>query len=318
MHIPDGFLDTRTIVATSAFSFAAVARALRSAQRHMPPRMIPLMGLSAAFIFVAQMLNCPVAGGTSGHLIGAVLVSVLLGPGAGILVMTIVLVVQCLIFADGGVLALGANIFNMAVVASVTGYFTYRFLSSFIPGMFGRLVGVAFGSWASTVLASLCCTGEIAWSGTVSWSLGFPAMTGIHMLIGIGEGLITTLMVSAIAATRPDLLINDARPRGAAAPRPLADFLVYGVLITVGLVLFVTPFASAWPDGLEKVAATFGFESRALPDAIIRSPIAGYSVPGIGSLSTATAVAGILGAAAVFALSFLLAKLLSARSADRP
>ena len=314
MHIPDGFLDTKTIVATSAFSFAAIARALRSVQKNLPPKMIPTMGLSAAFIFVAQMLNFPVVGGTSGHLIGAVLVSVLLGPSAGILVMSIVLVVQCFIFADGGVLALGANIFNMAVVASVTGYYTYRILSSFIPGKFSQLVGVAFGSWISTVIASLCCTGEIAWSGTVAWSLGFPAMTSIHMLIGIGEGLITTLIISAIYTTRPDLLIEDMQKDGSSQNRPFTDILVYGFLIIIGLGLFVTPFASKWPDGLEKVATTFGFESRTLSKAIAQSPIAGYHIPGIGSLSAATVLAGAIGAVAVFLLSFVLAKILSTKS----
>jgi cobalt/nickel transport system permease protein len=313
MHIPDGFLDPKTLVATSVFSAAALARALRRVQRHMPPRMVPIMGLSAAFIFVGQMLNFPVVGGTSGHLIGAVLVSVLLGPGAGILVMSIVLVVQCLIFADGGVLALGANVFNMAVVAPVTGYYTYRLLSSFIPGRFGTFVGVAFGSWMSTVLASLCCTGEIAWSGTVAWSLGFPAMTGIHMLIGIGEGLITTLVVAAIWTTRPELLMSNLKGDTNPHSRPLTDILTYGFLVIAGLVLFVTPFASRWPDGLEKTAATFGFDSRALSEAIVPSPIADYQVPGIGSLSAATALAGAIGAAAVFALSFVLAKHLSSK-----
>jgi cobalt/nickel transport system permease protein len=313
MHIPDGFLDTKTIVATSALSAAAIARALTRVQRHMPRRMVPIMGLSAAFIFVGQMLNFPVVGGTSGHLIGAVLASVLLGPAAGILVMSIVLAVQCLIFADGGVLALGANIFNMAVAASVTGYAIYRTLSSIIPGAFGTFVGVAFGSWASTVVAALCCTGEIAWSGTVAWQLGFPAMTGIHMLIGIGEGLITTLVIAAILSTRPELLTRNPKPDDGGQGRPYTDVLLYGALVVAGLALFVTPFASRWPDGLEKVAAAFGFDSRALTEGVVPSPIADYQVPGIGSLSAATAMAGAVGAVTVFALSFVLAKYLSSK-----
>jgi len=314
MHIPDGLLDTKTIITTSIFSFVAIARALKQVQKNMPPKVVPLMGLAAAFIFVAQMLNFPVVGGTSGHLIGAVLVSVLLGPSAGILVMSIVLVVQCFLFADGGVLALGANIFNMAIVGSVGGYYIYKFITIIIPGIFGKFVGIAFGSWSSTVLASLCCTGEIAWSGTVVWSLGFPAMTSIHMLIGIGEGLITTLVIAAIYRTRPDLAVADIQGPDISKNRPFTDVLIYGFMIIIGLILFVSPFASQWPDGLEKVAATFGFESKVLSRPLVPSPIADYQVPGIGSLSTATALAGAIGAVAVFLLSFVLAKILSTKT----
>jgi len=314
MHIPDGFLDAKTIVAASAFSAAGVARALRNLTRELTAPNVPLMGLAAAFIFVAQMLNFPVVGGTSGHLLGAVLVSVLLGPSAGIVVMAVVLVVQCLLFADGGVLALGANIFNMGIVAAVGGYSIYRALSRVIPGDYGKLVGVAFASWASTVLASVCCTGELAWSGTVGWSAGFPAMTGIHMLIGAGEAVITMLVFAAVYRMRPGIL-EEGRPQPAGPrARPLADVLIYGSIVTAGLVLFVSPFASGWPDGLEKVAGALGFASRSLANPLVASPLADYRVPGIGSLPAATAVAGLAGAAVVFLLSFVLARTLLARS----
>lgn len=316
MHIPDGFLDAKTIVATSVFSAAGVGRALRKLTRELSPSRIPLMGLAAAFIFVAQMLNFPVVGGTSGHLIGAVLVSVLLGPSAGIIVMTAVLTVQCFLFADGGVLALGANIFNMGIVATVGGYYAYRSLSRAIPGAYGMLVGVGFASWAATVLAAVCCTGELAWSGAVDWSAGFPAMTGIHMLIGVGEALITMLVFAAVYGTRPDLLKAEGSRPEALRTRPLTDMLIYGSLVTIGLVLFVSPFASTWPDGLEKVAAVLGFESRTLAHSLAASPVAHYRVPGIGSPEAATAVAGLLGAAVVFILSFVLARTLLGRSRD--
>ncbi len=267
------------------------------------------MGLAAAFIFVAQMLNFPVVGGTSGHLIGAVLVSVLLGPSAGMLIMMVVLVVQCFIFADGGVVALGANIFNMAIVAPVGGYYTYRLIHRMIPNIYGMFMGVAFASWFSIVLASIFCTGELAWSGTVHWSMGFPAMTGIHMLIGVGEGIITTLIVAAIYQTRPDLLASSI-PIEPTRAKPITDIIIYGAVVTLGLVIFVSPFASPWPDGLERVASTFGFESRALSNPLISSPIADYQVPGIGSLSMATALAGVVGAIVVFLFSFVLARVL--------
>jgi len=316
MHIPDGFLDPKTIVATSAFSILGITRALRNVRRRLHARMIPLMGLTAAFVFVAQILNFPVAGGTSGHLIGAVLVTVLLGPSAGILIMTVVLVVQCLLFADGGVLALGANVFNMAVIAPVAGFYTYRAMCYLIPKDYGKLIAIAMASWVSTVLAAVCCTGELAWSGAVPWPIGFPAMTGIHMVIGVGEALITTLICAAIYSARPELLhpeksFDNEKHRTLAT----ADFFVYGFIVTIGLALFVTPFASSWPDGLERVAAVFGFSSKALPP-LVPSPIAQYKLPGVGSLSAATALAGIIGLVAVFLLSFFLARFLLPKSSN--
>ncbi len=316
MHIPDGFLDTKTILATSAFSLIGISRAIRNVTTHLPPRAIPLMGLTAAFIFVAQMVNFPVIGGTSGHLLGAVLASVLLGPSAGVLVMTVVLVVQCLLFADGGVLALGANLFNMALVASVGGYYCYRGIYEVLPTTYGRLVAITFAAWLSTVMASLCCTGELAWSGTVNWSIGFPAMTGIHMLIGIGEGLITTLIVAAVLMTRPEIFHQTALT-GQQSSRPVTDSIIYGGLILIGIVLFVTPFASSWPDGLETVAAQFGFESRAIAQPIIASPFSDYQIPGIGSLSFATVLAGVIGGVVVLLFSLVLARVLVRRTVTK-
>src|SRR5437763_9509310 len=126
MHIPDGFLDAKTALCAAAVSSLGVGVALRRARLHLPPRRVPLMGLAAAFVFAAQMLNFPVAGGTSGHLVGGVLTAVLLGPSAAVLVMTCVLIVQCLMFADGGLMALGANVFNMAIVSVCGGYAVFR------------------------------------------------------------------------------------------------------------------------------------------------------------------------------------------------
>jgi len=274
------------------------------------------MGLAAAFIFVAQMINFPVVGGTSGHVLGAVLVSVLLGPSEGILVMSVVLIVQCFLFADGGVLALGANIFNMGIIATIGGYYLYRLVSLTIKADYGKFVAAAFAAWSSTVLASMCCTGELAWSGTVRWSVGFPAMTGIHILIGIGEALMTALVLVAIFRTRPDLLFIKATSDGKREARPLTGVLINGSLIVIGLVLFVLPFASRWPDGLEKVASLFGFNSRGLSKPLVLSPLADYRVPGVGSLSVATAFAGIIGAILVFVVSFILAKLFLSKPKD--
>jgi cobalt/nickel transport system permease protein len=314
MHIPDGFLDAKTIVATSALSLLGLGRALRFLRTRLSPRKVPLMGLAAAFVFVAQMINFPVVAGTSGHLLGAVLVAVLLGPNEAILVMSIVLIVQCFLFADGGVLALGANIFNMGILATLGGYSLYRLVALLIRTERGRFVAVAFSAWFSTVLASVCCAGELAWSGTANWSAAFPAMTGIHILIGIGEALITTLVLAAVYATRPDLISTraDAGPQA----RPLVGWLFNGLLVIIGLVLFVLPFASKWPDGLERVAAAFGFKARALAKPLTPSPLGDYRVPGVGSLPRATALAALIGAVLVFGISFILAKAITSKPRD--
>lgn len=307
MHIPDGFLDGRTAAVSAALSVAALGVALNHAKRSMPPRRIPLLGLTASFIFAAQMLNFPVAGGTSGHLIGAVLAAILLGPSGAVIAVTAVLIVQALLFADGGVLALGANAFNMAVAGSVGGYGLYRLVRMILPGNRGRLVAAGFSSWCTTVLISLLCAGELAWSGTSPWSITFPAMANVHMIIGIGEGIITMLAVAAIARIRPDLL---EETNGEPTTKSYVPLFVYGAIIVFGMVFFISPFASPWPDGLEHVASSLGFEGKALTPPVIHAPISDYQIPGLGTSTAATGIAGAIGALLVFGFSFLLAHIL--------
>ncbi|MDH3251325.1 MAG: energy-coupling factor ABC transporter permease [Ignavibacteria bacterium] len=307
MHIPDGFLDTKTAVTTVVLAAAGVGIALRRVKREITPRTAPLMGLAAAFVFVAQMLNFPVAGGTSGHLMGSVLAVVLLGPSAGVIVLTSVLVVQSLLFADGGILALGANVLNMAVVGSVGGYTVYSVVRRLITGDRGRLLAAAFAAWCSTVLASIFCAGELAWSGTVTWGLGFPAMANVHMVIGVGEALITAMVIAAVGRMRPDLLRLQS---GAPGNGGYVNLVAYGLVMTAGLLIFVVPFGSPWPDGLEKVAATLGFESRAISPPV-SSPLLDYQTPGIGSAAMATIMAGLIGSVIVFGLSWILARSLT-------
>lgn len=317
MHIPDGFVDARTALATGALSVASLGFALRCARTNLPPRRVPLLGLAAAFIFAAQMLNFPVAGGTSGHLIGAALAAVLLGPAAAVVVMSAVVVLQCFVFADGGVTALGANVFNMAVVAPVTAFAVHR-LAARLAGRAGGvwLPGVALAAWASTVAASIACAGQLAFSGTVAWRAAFPAMAGIHAVIAIGEALITVLVVSAVRRARPELLDASLQPH--LLPR-LRETVAFGLLVSLGLVVFVAPFASAWPDGLEKVAATLGFEHRASASPVLPAPLPDYTVPGIASASFATIVAGVAGTLALFALVWAAARALRpASSAAAP
>ncbi len=207
MHIPDGFLNIATVATTCAVSTASVGYAARVANKKLGERQVPLMGVTAAFIFAAQMLNFPIIGGTSGHLIGAALAAILLGPRAAVLIMTCVLIVQCLIFQDGGLLALGANVLNMGIIASFAGYYCYRGVANLIgEDRRGKLVGSFVGAWSAVFLASVACAIELWVSGTSPLWVALPAMAGWHALIGIGEGLITTAALSLVLATRRDIL----------------------------------------------------------------------------------------------------------------
>ena len=205
MHIPDGFLNAATLATTAVVG--GIANAVRLANKKLGEKQVPLMGVLAAFIFAAQMLNFPIVGGTSGHVIGAALAAILLGPWAGVLIMSCVLIAQSLIFQDGGLLALGANIFNMGIVASFSGYYLYRMVTSLMgEDKRGRLVGGFVGAWGSVFLASIACAIELAVSGTSPLGVVLPVMAGFHALIGVGEGLITAAVLGFVLVTRVDLL----------------------------------------------------------------------------------------------------------------
>jgi cobalt/nickel transport system permease protein len=206
MHIPDGFLTAGTLAPAWAVSVAAVACAVRKTTQKLKERMIPLMGIMSAFIFAAQMINFPVAGGTSGHLFGGVLAAVLLGPYAGAVVLTCVLIFQCLVFQDGGLLALGANILNMGIVGTGGGYLVFFGVSRMIQGRKGFLAGAAVAAWFSVVLAASFCAFELAFSGLSPLKVILPAMAGVYALIGIGEAVITVAALGFIMKVRPDLI----------------------------------------------------------------------------------------------------------------
>jgi cobalt/nickel transport system permease protein len=207
MHIPDGFLNTATSVATWAASAGSVSYAVRRVSQELDERQVPLMGVTAAFIFAAQMMNFTVIGGTSGHLLGGALAAILLGPWAGMLVLTSVLIVQALLFQDGGLLALGANVFNMAIVGVLLAWAVYAGLRRLLGGKARATMVRGFAAaWLSVVIASLVAATELAISGASPWGVVLPAMGAVHALIGIGEGLITIAVLVFLQATRPDLL----------------------------------------------------------------------------------------------------------------
>ncbi len=218
MHIPDGFIDGPVSVVAMVIAAVGIVICLRGARRQLDERTAPMAGLVAVFIFAVQMLNFPVAAGTSGHLLGGALAAILVGPYAGALAVSVVILVQGLLFADGGLSAIGLNIINMALVTSVVGWFVFRttikaigvskpkvFAASFLAG----LIAVPVSSLAFVLEYVLGGT------GTIGWPTVMAAMTGVHVLIGIGEGIITGLVVSAVYLTRPDLVfgVRDRLPK---------------------------------------------------------------------------------------------------------
>ncbi|MDK9698857.1 MAG: energy-coupling factor ABC transporter permease [bacterium] len=315
MHIPDGFLDPKTSLATAAIALAGVSYSLVRLRKTLSARQVPMIGLAAAFIFAAQMLNFPVMGGTSGHLIGAALAAVLFGVHGAVLVMTAVLLLQCFLFADGGVTALGANILNMGIVAVYVGYFMYSLVQKITgESLRNRLLATGLAAWCSTVAGAFFCSGQLAFSGSAPAGLVFPAMTTIHILIGVGECVITTLVVYSLSKTRPELFAASKETTHSAAEW---SFVGYGIAVSLGLAVFLAPLASASPDGLERVAGLLGFEQLAHETPLVASPLPDYAIPGLTSPIAATILAGVIGLLATFAVAFLLARSLAARAPDR-
>jgi cobalt/nickel transport system permease protein len=209
MHLPDGFLSHSINAATFVVSAGACAYGVKRVNRNFGEREVPLMGVTASFIFAAQMINFPVAGGTSGHFLGAVFSSVLLGPWASLIIITIVLVVQCLGFADGGLTAIGSNIFNMGVIGALGGYGIFSLIYTLLQkSRKGFFIALAISSWFSIVMGASAAAIELAISGTSPLKIALPAMAGIHAIIGVGEAIITTAAISLILKTRPDLVTS--------------------------------------------------------------------------------------------------------------
>jgi cobalt/nickel transport system permease protein len=224
VHIPDGFINAGTSLGAGLASAGGLAVCIRRSREVLTERLVPLAGLTAAFVFAVQMLNFPVAAGTSGHLIGGLLAAVLVGPWVGALCIAVVLGVQAL-FADGGLTALGLNILNMAIVGALGGYAVFAGLRRVLPkSRGGVLTATAIAAWLSVVMASIAFAIQYAIGGNGGVSAGavFSAMVGVHSLIGIGEAVITTLTVGAVLATRPDLVYGaqDLLPTPVLRPTP--------------------------------------------------------------------------------------------------
>ncbi len=331
MHVPDGFIDAPVSLATGAVAAAAVAVSLRGARRehggtshassYGGERTAPLAGLVAAFVFAAQMLNFPVAAGTSGHLLGGALAAILVGPATGVLCISVVLLMQGVLFADGGLTALGVNISDMAVVTTVVSYALFRLLVKALPRRRPSVTVAAFVAALVSVPAAACAFTLIyALGGTTDVPIGkvFTAMVGVHVLIGLGEAAITALTVGAVMAVRPDLVHGArglARPlelRNAdgtvlqpqvstAAPRSNRRIMTVGLVAALALAGFVSYYASTSPDGLEKVAHDKGIDSKEREHAVKDSPLADYQVKDVDDERISGGLAGVIGVGATLA-----------------
>jgi len=322
VHAPDGFINAPVSAAVGVVAAAAVAVSLRGARRELgTERAAPLAGLVAAFIFAVQMLNFPVAAGTSGHLLGGALAAILVGPYTGILCVSVVLLMQAVLFADGGLTALGVNITDMAIVTTVVAYALFRGLVKVLPRTRRSVTAASFVAALVSVPASAAVfTLVYAIGGTADVSIGkvATAMVGVHVLIGLGEAVITALTVGAVVAVRPDLVYGarglgqrlklrvngelvDAPDTGQtgepvpAAARSRRKVWAAGLVTSLLLAGFVSFYASANPDGLEKVATDHGIDEKAEEHAAAGSPLADYGVEDVDDARLSGGLAGVIG-----------------------
>ncbi len=302
LHIPDGFLSLPVAIIGWILALMFIAIAIRQTRNQLGERQVPLMGILAAFIFAAQAINFPVAGGTSGHLLGGALAAIVVGPWAATLIMSAVIGVQALLFQDGGLLVMGWNIVNMGVITAFTGYAVYTLLLRVMGQDRGARIGAAFAAgWFSVQIAAMATSVELAISGTSPLKFVLPAMVGVHLVIGIGEGLITAAAVGVVQASRPDVLSAGERAPG----RRLAVFTAVGLAFALLVALF-SPLASSSPDGLERVAADIGF--LALGQSPTYEIFPGYTLPFIGSEALTTILAVMVGTMIVFGIAWFIAR----------
>jgi len=302
-HIPDGFLSAPVMAGAAAASVAALSVAVRGSRRQLEEREAPVLGAATAFVFAAQMLNFPLGAGTSAHLLGVALIGVILGPWAGMLVMFAVLLVQALLFQDGGIGALGANTLNMAVLGVGGSVLVYRWLLALLGvGRRRRVAAAAVAAFLSTLLVGSAVAAELAISGTVPLVPALVAVGGGHLLMGIGEAVITGAILAVVLRTRPELATGLAEPShvGRALARATA-------IAAVGLAVAAAYLASSRPDALESALDRLGLGS--LETSYLTAPFADYAAPLAGAW-----LAAIVGVAAVFLVAWVAGRLLLRRS----
>ena len=291
MHVPDGFINAPVSAATGLLSISTLWAYVRSAKNLVADKFIALTGMMSALIFVLQMINFPVAAGTSGHLLGGALAVIVLGPSLGLICLSVVVIIQSLLFADGGLSALGINVLNMAIVTTLISWFVVKNWIKLIGNTRTSLLSVSFVAGViSVVFSSIAFTLEYAIGGTVSVPIGsvLIAMISTHFLIGIGEGIITVLIISLLLKVRSDLIFAADEKRNSKN----SGTSIYGFLIFIILLLsLLTPFAYSSPDGLESVSEAFGFESTSGVVLFLDD----YGIDGINNNFISTVLSALLG-----------------------
>lgn len=288
MHIPSSMLNGSVCPVTAAVSVAGVAAIAYYAWKSERKPTAARFAAVSAVIFAAQMLNFPVMNGTSGHLLGGVTAAMILGTPFGVLSLSLVIAVQALLFADGGLTVMGANLVNMALIGAGVGGLLGNFLRSRMPAS----ASIFIAAMASVLLASLAASCELAWAGTIELAKVLPSMLGVHALIGIGEGAATVVLCRLLGTAEQDRTVKSWIPAAAAL-----------VAATV-----ISPFACAWPDGLEWVAAKFQFLHEGAPSFV--SPMPDYTIPALGEGMLSASLAGVAGVAVVMVLAWTAASIL--------
>lgn len=311
LHIPDGFLSVPVALIGWLLAILFIGLALRQTREKFDERQIPLMGVMAAFIFAAQAINFPVLGGTSGHLLGGALATIVLGPWAAVLVMAAVIGLQGLLFQDGGLLVMGWNITNMGVLTVFVAAAVYRLVRGRLANdRTGLIIGGAAGAWLSVMAAALATSLELAASGTSPLNIVLPAMLAVHAAIGTGEAIITVGALLLIYSTRPDLL----RQGALSTDQKSLTGVAVGLLIALTVALFSFT-ASGDPDGLERVAEDQGFLQTALDP--LYSLLPDYTIPFLGNETVSGIVAVVVGTLVVFGLALIIGQVIRHRRSER-
>lgn len=303
MHVPDGFINAQVSIGSGIVSFATLWAYVKNAKNLVADKLIALTGMMSALIFVLQMINFPIAAGTSGHLLGGALAVIVLGPHLGIICISIVVVIQSLLFADGGLSALGINIFNMAIVTSLVGWLVITsWKKLFGEANVSIISGSIVAGLLSVIFSSIAFVFEYALGGTVAVPLSsvLLAMLSTHLLIGLGEGIITALIVSLLLRVRSDLVYiktNEYISNSTSS--------IYGLFILLLLCFtLITPYASSSPDGLESVAENFGFLET---DGLVLF-LNDYGISGLNNSFLSTIISAVLGIVVVVGISNVFLK----------
>ena len=303
MHVPDGFINAQVSIGSGIVSFATLWAYVRNAKNLVADKLIALTGMMSALIFVLQMINFPIAAGTSGHLLGGALAVIVLGPHLGIICISIVVVIQSLLFADGGLSALGINVFNMAIVTSLVGWLVITsWKKLFGEASVSIISGSIVAGLLSVIFSSIAFVFEYALGGTVAVPLSsvLLAMLSTHLLIGLGEGVITALIVSLLLRVRSDLVYvktNEHVSNNTSS--------IYGLFILLLLCFtLITPYASSSPDGLESVAENFGFLET---DGLVLF-LNDYGISGLNNSFLSTIISAVLGIVVVVGISNVFLK----------